>query len=78
MDVGAIWQQAADKWNEVRSQVADDDLASPCATCPDWTVGDLIEHTMHWQGRGAAALAGLAPGAPWEELEPAMAAALAP
>ncbi|MEO1060461.1 MAG: TIGR03086 family metal-binding protein [Actinomycetota bacterium] len=77
MDMGSIWQQAADKWNEVRAQVGDDDLAAPCASCPGWTVGDLIEHAMHWQGQGAMALAGLTPGSPWEELEPALAGALA-
>lgn len=77
MDIGAVWLQAADKWNEVVAQVGSDDLDSDCVSCPGWSVGDLIEHAMHWQGQGAAALGGAVPGALWEEIQPAMSAALA-
>jgi uncharacterized protein (TIGR03086 family) len=77
MSIAAVWQQAADKWNEVVAQVDDAQRSAPCTTCPDWTIADLIEHTEHWQGQGAAALAGLAPGASWDDVQPALATALA-
>ncbi|MEM9609055.1 MAG: TIGR03086 family metal-binding protein [Actinomycetota bacterium] len=75
--MSTVFQQTADKWNEVRAQVGDDDMAKPCVTCADWTVAELIEHTMHWQGMGAAGLAGMAPGGAWEDVESALAAAFA-
>lgn len=77
MDIGSIWQQAADKWNAVVAEVSDEQMAAPCVSCPEWTVGELIEHAMHWQGQGAVGLAGMAPGAEWAEIQSGMATALA-
>ena len=77
MDMATVWQQAADKWNETVAQVGDDQMGNPCTTCPEWTVGELIEHTMHWQGQGAAGLAGMEPGGSWAEIQPALSGALA-
>lgn len=74
--VGDMWQQAAAKWNEVSAQVGDADLAKP-TTCSDWTVQDLVDHAMHWQGAGGGVLgAGTEPGQDWATVEPALAAAL--
>jgi uncharacterized protein (TIGR03086 family) len=75
-EVGNIWSQAAAKWNEVSSQIGDGDLEKP-TTCAEWTVKDLVEHAMHWQGTGGNVLgAGTNPGDDWATVEPALAAAL--
>jgi len=75
-EVAEIWKQAAAKWNEVSAQAADADMDKP-STCPEWSVRELVEHTMHWQGAGGAALgAGTAPGQEWATVEPALSAAL--
>ena len=76
MNIGTVWQQAADKWNEVVAQVGDDQRDAPCTSCPEWTVGELIDHTMHWQGMGAAGLAGAAPGGSWDDVQAALSSAL--
>ena len=76
MDMAAVWQQTVDKWNEVVAQVSDEQMSAPCATCPEWKVADLIEHTMHWQSQGAAALAGVDPSTEWADIQPAMSATL--
>lgn len=76
--VSDMWQQAATKWNEVSAQITEADWEKPCATCPDWTVRDLVDHAMHWQATGGGALgASTAPGDDWSAVEPALAAALA-
>ena len=73
--VGDIWQQAADKWNEVTAQIGDGDWDS-ATNCPDWTVKDLVDHTMHWQAMGGSVLgAGTEPGQDWATIQPALAAA---
>lgn len=77
MDMATVWQQAADKWNETVAQVGEDQMGNPCTTCPEWTVGELIEHTMHWQGQGAAGLAGMEPGGSWDDVQAALSGALA-
>lgn len=75
-EVGAMWSQAAAKWNEVMAQVGDDDWGKP-TNCDGWTVRELVDHAMHWQGAGGAALgAGTSPGEAWETVEPALSAAL--
>lgn len=72
-----MWGQAAAKWNEVSAQVGDADWERD-TTCSEWTVRGLVDHAMHWQGAGAAALGGSAkPGDDWSVVEPALAAALA-
>jgi uncharacterized protein (TIGR03086 family) len=71
-----IWRQAADKWTEVYAQVGDDDWGKP-TTCDEWTVRDLVDHTLHWQAMGGGLLgAGTAPGAEWETIRPAVSDAL--
>ena len=73
---GDIWNLAAQKWSDTIAQVGDDDCDKP-TTCDDWTVRDLVDHAMHWQGMGGSVLgAGTAPGQDWSEVQPAMAAAL--
>lgn len=75
-EVANIWSQAAAKWNEVAAQIGDGDMDKP-STCDDWTVKDLVEHAMHWQGAGGNALgAGTNPSDDWSTVEPALAAAL--
>jgi hypothetical protein len=76
MDIAAIWRQAADKWNEVAAQVDDDQRGDPCATCPGWSIGDLIDHAMHWQAQGAAGLTDVAPDASWDDVQAALSVAL--
>lgn len=70
-----IWRQAADKFSEVLAQVGDQwDAATPC---DDWTVRDLVDHTVHWQGQGGKIFgAGTTPETDWETIRPALSAAL--
>ena len=56
--VGAMWQQAADKWTELSDQITDADWDKP-TTCDDWTVRDLVDHAMHWQGMGGGVIGSL-------------------
>lgn len=75
--IGDIWELAADKWDEVVSQVGDDDWSKP-TPCDGWTVRDLVDHAMHWQGRGGGVFgADVGPDADWATLKPALATALA-
>ncbi len=75
--IGDVWALAADKWEEVVDQVADDDWQKP-TPCDGWTVRELVDHAMFWQGRGAGVFgAAAAPDADWADLRPALAAALA-
>lgn len=72
---GDIWRQTAAKWNEVAAQIGDRwDAQTPCE---GWTVRDLVDHAMHWQGQGGNVLvAGTSPGDDWAVVEPALSAAL--
>jgi uncharacterized protein (TIGR03086 family) len=73
---GDVWRQAADKWSEVIEQVADDQWDVP-TPCEGWTVRDLVDHAMHWQGQGGLLLgAGTKPGDDWATIKPALSAAL--
>ncbi len=75
--IGDVWTLAADKWDEVVSQVGDDDWAK-ATPCDGWTVRDLVDHAMHWQGRGGGVFgAGVDSDADWATLKPALATALA-
>ena len=72
---GDIWREAAGKWNEVSAQIGD--RWDAATTCDGWTVRDLVDHTMHWQGQGGALFgAGTQPGDEWSKIEPALSAAL--
>lgn len=75
--IGDVWALAADKWDEVAGQVGDDDWAKT-TPCEGWTVRDLVDHAMHWQGRGGGVFnAGVDSDADWTALKPALATALA-
>ena len=72
----AIWQQAADCFEAKVAEVGDDqwDAATGCG---DWTVRDLVDHTVFWQanlgqvlGTGSSAEDG------WESIKSAVAGAL--
>ena len=52
MNIGTVWQQAADKWNEVVAQVGDDQRDAPCTSCPEWTVGELIDPRLRGVDQG--------------------------
>ena len=74
--VAELWSQAASKWNEVAGQIGEADWEKS-TTCPDWSVRDLVDHAMHWQGTGAGALGGnVGPDSGWEAIEPALRGAL--
>lgn len=72
--VSDIWGLAADKWDEVMAQVGEADMATS-TTCDGWSVQDLVDHAMGWQGRGGAAFG--VEAADWAERKPALKAALA-
>lgn len=74
--IADVWAVAADKWDEVAAQLGDEDWAKP-TPCDGWTVQELVDHAMHWQGRGGAVFgAEVGPDAEWAALKPAIAAAL--
>ncbi|MGB7236043.1 MAG: TIGR03086 family metal-binding protein [Rhodococcus sp. (in: high G+C Gram-positive bacteria)] len=75
--IGDVWSAAADKWDEVIGQVGDDDWEKS-TPCEGWTVRELVDHAMHWQGRGAGVFgADVDPDGEWATLKPALATALA-
>ena len=72
-----VWNMAAQKWSDTIAQVGDDDWGKS-TPCGQWTVQELVDHAMHWQGMGGSVLgAGTAPGQDWAEVQPALSAALA-
>ena len=74
-DIGDIWRQAAGKWSEVAAQIIEDDW-DRATTCDEWTVRELVDHAMHWQGMGGGILgAGTASGDDWATIEPKLSAA---
>lgn len=72
--IGDVWDMAADKWEATLAQVGDDDWGKT-TPCDDWTVQELVDHAMMWQGRGGAVF-GAAPDADWATLRPALSGAL--
>ena len=75
--ISDIWGLAAGKWDEVIAQVGDDDWGKD-SPCDGWSVRELVDHAMFWQGRGAGVFgADVAEGADWTEVKPALATALA-
>ncbi len=75
--IADVWLSAAEKWDEVIAQVGDDQWEAS-TTCDDWTVQELVDHTMFWQGRGAGVFCdGLADDADWPARKAALAEALA-
>ncbi len=74
--IGDIWRQAAAKWSDVTAQITDDDWGKP-TPCTEWTVRELVDHAMHWQGMGGGILgAGTQPGDDWATIEPKLSAAI--
>jgi uncharacterized protein (TIGR03086 family) len=75
--ISDVWGLAADKWDEVAAQIGDDDWTKS-TPCDGWTVRELVDHAMFWQGRGGGVFgADVGPDADWSALKPALAAALA-
>ena len=75
-EIGDIWRQAAAKWSEVSAQVTDDDWGK-ATTCEGWTVRDLVDHAIHWQGMGGGIVgAGTTPEDDWATIEPKLSAAI--
>ena len=73
---GEVWQMAATKWTELAGQIGEADWEKP-TTCDEWTVRELVDHTMHWQAMGGSALgAGTNPGDSWESVHAAFGEAL--
>jgi len=71
-----IWRQTADKWTDIANQLTDDDWLKP-TTCDDFTVRELVDHAMRWQAMGGGLIgAGTSPGEAWDDVRPAVSAAL--
>ena len=71
-----IWRPVADKWGEVYAQVGDDQWDRP-TPCEEWTVRELVDHTLQWQARGGSMIgADTKPGDDWEQIRRAFDAAL--
>ena len=72
----AVWRVTAEKWTGVADAIGDDDGSKP-TTCDDFTVRELVDHAMHWQAMGGGIVgAGTAPGDSWDDVRPALSAAL--
>ncbi len=70
------WRLAAEGWSQVSGAVAADDWHKP-STCDEWTVRELVDHTIYWQGMAGRLLnAGTQKGDGWDTLRPAISAAL--
>lgn len=66
-----IWCQVAAKWSEVYSQVTDSQWEKP-TPCEEWTVRQLVDHTLDWQAEGGRLIgAGTAPGDDWDGIRAA-------
>lgn len=71
-----LWRQAAAKWSEVYGQVNDSQWERP-TPCDEWTVRQLVEHTLGWQAEGGGLIgAGTAPGDDWDRIRAAFDALL--
>ena len=71
-----IWRQVAAKWSEVYGQVTDGQWEQP-TPCQEWTVRQLVDHTLNWQAEGGRLLgAATAPGDSWDRIRAAFDALL--
>lgn len=71
-----LWRQTAAKWSEVYGQVTDSQWERP-TPCDEWTVRQLVEHTLGWQAEGGGLIgAGTAPGDDWNRIRAAFDALL--
>ena len=72
-----IWRQVAGKWSEVSGQVRDDQWDNP-TPCDEWTVRQLVDHTLGWQAEGGRLIgADVVPGDDWDRIRTAFDAHLA-
>src|SRR5581483_5764744 len=46
-----IWRQAAATWSKVYGQVTESQWERP-TPCEEWTVRQLVDHTLNWQAEG--------------------------
>jgi uncharacterized protein (TIGR03086 family) len=66
-----IWRPVAGKWSEVSGQVRDDQWGNP-TPCDEWTVRQLVNHTLDWQAEGGRLIgADVAPGDDWDRIRTA-------
>jgi len=71
-----LWRQTAAKWSEVYGQVTDGQSERP-TPCAEWTVRQLVQHTLGWQAEGGRLIgAGTAPGDDWDRIRAAFDALL--
>jgi uncharacterized protein (TIGR03086 family) len=71
-----LWRQTAAKWSEVYGQVSDEQWEKP-TPCDEWTVRQLVQHTLGWQAEGGGLLgARTAPGDDWDRIRAAFDALL--
>jgi uncharacterized protein (TIGR03086 family) len=71
-----MWRPVADKWADVYARVGDSDWDKQ-TPCSDWTVRDLVEHTLQWQATGGAMLgAATSRGDGWDAIRNAYASHL--
>ena len=72
-----LWRQTAAKWSEVYGQVSDGQWDKP-TPCAEWTVRQLVDHTLGWQAEGGSLLgADIAAGDDWDRIRAAFDALLA-
>ncbi len=72
----AVWQQAADNFDR-HLQAVTDEQWSGATNCGEWTVRELVDHAVHWQGViGTVVGAEVTPGDPWDKVRPAIEEAL--
>lgn len=49
--IADIWKETAARFSQLLDQVRDEQWNAP-TNCEGWTVRDLVDHAVGWQGRG--------------------------
>lgn len=63
-----IWRQVAAKWSDLCGRISDDQWDDP-TPCAEWTVRQLVDHTLGWQSEGGRLLgADIATDADWHQI----------
>ncbi len=76
-DQVSIWQQASDCF-EAKMAAIGDDQWDAATDCGEWTVRELVDHTIFWQANlGTVLGAGTKPEDGWVSIKAAIAATLA-
>ena len=71
-----IWKIAADSFEAKLAAVGDDQWDAP-TQCGEWTVRELVDHTLFWQSNLAATVgAEASPDDGWDHIKSTIAAAL--